>query len=341
MHQIASVIVVTAALIGGLVVGPAFAQTESETVTPPTESQMPAPELLDPIDPAIEQVEPLADMTGEPTAQELGVRAEARDYLRQIRLMRHQFFRGKRNPETRQTGIEQISEFTDPASFIPLIEELNREDDDVRAALLDHFAAQGEWGQAALAWIGVNEHEDDALHYEAIKRLTIPVGDPTLNVIEAGLRSSDDFSANLAGRLVGHLDIYDAIPLLIHSQSADGQVQEVGDLAWIAVGRQKVFIRALIPILGDNSGAFMPVPGVLTEGVVLRVMDAVAVIYRTEIHNTLVAMTSQDWGRSTAGFGYDKDRWVGWYNNEYLPQRNQEILAQRLAEERHEKVRGN
>lgn len=298
------------------------------------------PDALPPVPPAIEEVPPLADMSEEPTAQELQVRSQARDYLRQIRLMKHQFLGSKRNEELRAQGIAQISEFTDPASFLALIDELRREKDDVRVALLDHFAKQGEWGQAALAWIAIHEHEDEAFHYEALTRLTTPVGNPTLNVIEAGLRSEDDFTANLAGRLVGHLQVFDAIPLLIHSQAADREVEEAGDLAWIAVGRQKVFVRALIPILGDNSGAFMPVPGVLTEGVVMRVVDAVAVIYRTEIHRTLVAMTSDDWGRSTADFGYDKTRWMAWYNNEYLPVKNEEIRAARLAQERHEKVRG-
>jgi len=297
-------------------------------------------EGLPPVPPTIEEVAPLADMSDEPTSQELAVRAQTRDYLRQIRLMKHQYLGNKRNQELRAQGIAQIGEFTDPASFIPLIDELSREQDDVRTALLDHFAARGEWGQAALAWIAIHEREDEAFHYEALTRLTTPVGDPALNVIEAGLRSDDDFTANLAGRLVGHLEIFDAIPLLIHSQAAGRPVQQAGDLAWIAIGKQKVFIRALIPILGDNSGAFMPVPGVLTEGVVMRVVDAVAVIYRTEIHHTLLAMTSQDWGRSTAEFGYDKERWMAWYNHEYLPVKNEEIRAQRLAEERHEKVRG-
>lgn len=313
------------------------AESQPASENPPAP---PPPELLEPVPPAIDKIAPLADMSDEPTAEELNIRAQTRDYLRQIRLMKHQFLGSKRNPELRAQGIAQISEFTDPASFLPLIDELSREQDDVRTALLDHFAGQGEWGQAALAWIAIHEREDEAFHYEALTRLTTPIGDPALNVIEAGLRSDDDFTANLAGRLVGHLEIFDAIPLLIHSQAADREIEQAGDLAWIAIGRQKVFVRALIPILGDNSGAFMPVPGVLTEGVVMRVLDAVAVIYRTEIHNTLVAMTSDDWGRSTAEFGYDKQRWMAWYNHEYLPQKNEEIRAARLAEERHEKVRG-
>jgi hypothetical protein len=297
-------------------------------------------DLLEPIPATIEEIPPLADMTGKPTAQELYVQSQARDYLRQIKLLKHQHFGNKKNEEIRAQGLEEIAEFTDPASFIPLIEELRDEQDDVRLTLLDHFATQGEWGQAALAWIAIHEQDDEAFHYEALKRLTTPVGNPALNVIDAGLRSTDDFTANLAGRLAGHLQIFDAIPLLIHGQAAGGEVQEAGDLAWILVGKQKVFIRALIPILGDNSGAFMPVPGVLTEGVVMRVVDAVAIIYRTEIHNTLLAMAERQSGRSMAHLGYDKEKWVAWYNDEYLPQKNQEILAQRLANEKHEKVRG-
>lgn len=293
--------------------------------------------MLEPLPPEVRWIAPLADLSGQPTAVELRERAEARNYARQIRSIRYRYFGRKKYLQLRQEGIEQLREFTDPATFLPMIEALRDEQDDVRLALLDHFAKQGDWGQAALTWVALHEM-DPAFNYEALKRLSPPASGPTLSVIDQGLRSRDDYVANLAGKLAGHLEIYDAIPLLIHGQSREGNVLQTGDDAWILVGTQKVYIAALIPIVGDNSGAFQPIPGILTEGVILRVVEAVAMIYRTEIHYTLVAMTTQDWGRSTADFGYDKQRWAAWYNNEYLPYKNTRARAEKLAAEHHQKL---
>lgn len=293
---------------------------------------------LKPIDPA-KPIPPLVDMSDLPSAVELEARAKTKDYLRELKALRHQYFGDKRNPETRAKGLAQMREFTDPAAFLPMIEVLREEKDDVRLALLDHFVMQGDWGQAALAWIALYDMDAD-FNYEALKRLKAPVSRQALNVIDVGLRSENDFVANLAGRLAGQLDIIDAIPLLIQGQSTERPVRRVGDLAWILVGTQRVVIQALIPILGENSGAFLPVPGVLTEGVILRVLDAVAIIYRTEIHYTLVAMTTRDWGHSTAHLGYDKDRWTAWYNHEYLPMKQEQARIKQLGEKKHEKMPG-
>jgi hypothetical protein len=281
----------------------------------------------------IEPIPPLQTTYDGTQADEFEARAQLREYARQVRELRAKHFR-TRNDRIRLQGIEQIAEFTDSASFMPLFDELKDEKDDVRAALLNHYQSQGEWGQAALAWI-VLHSRDEALHYEAYKRLSSPASDATISVIDQGLRSDNDFVANMAGRLAGHFDLYEAIPLLIQGQSREGRVMTSADQAWILVGQQKVFIRALIPIIGDNSGAFLPVPGVLTEGVILRVTEAVAVIYRTEIHQTLVAMSTKRFGTPTDDFGYDRTRWARWYEQEYLPREREREAIERVAAERH------
>lgn len=316
-------------IVGLVVAGAAAAQQYSgngmrlQTKTPTYESS-----LRD-----MQHIPPLADMSNYATAEELSTRAEARAYRRQIRLILYRYLGKKKKEEIRQDGITRLREFTDPAAFIPLIEETRDEQDDVRLAVLEHFSDHGEWGQAALVWITIHER-DEAMHYEALKRLTKPASPPVLNVIDAGLRSHNDFVANLSGVVAGHLDIFDTIPLLIHGQSRTRTVREPGDDAWILVGSQQVFIRALIPIVGDNSGAFLPVPGVLTDGVILRVVEAVVVIYRTEVHQTLVGITSRDWGQSTAHLGYDFEKWREWYEHEYVPYKREQALMARMIEEK-------
>jgi hypothetical protein len=44
-----------------------------------------------------------------------------------------------------------------------------------------------------------------------------------------------------------------------------------GQRAWIAVAKAETYISNLVPVTGDNSGAFQPVPGVVYQGFVLDV----------------------------------------------------------------------
>ena len=59
--------------------------------------------------------------------------------------------------------------------------------------------------------------------------------------------------------------------------------------------------------------------GVINEGSIIRVQDAVVIVYRTEVHFALVSMTSRLYGEPTEDLGYDMPQWWAWYNNEFLP----------------------
>ena len=83
-------------------------------------------------------------------------------------------------------------------------------------------------------------------------------------------------------------------------------------------------MQDLIPIVGSNSGAYEPVIGIVSEGVVMRVIDAVAIEYRTPVHSALVAMTSHEWGQSTAHLSYNVQAWWDWYNTQYVPFKNEQ-----------------
>ena len=134
------------------------------------------------------------------------------------------------------------------------------------------------------------------------------------------------FKANLfidrateAAVAAGVLEARRMLPHLIAAQYTAASGRARGDLAWIAMGTQRSYVANLIPVVGDGSGAFRPVPGVINEGFVLRVTDAVAVVYRTEVHRVLVGMTSEATGRDTSVNGWSLVRWRDWYNREYLP----------------------
>ncbi len=309
---------------------PAVAPPVPATPTPKTWTQDdPRYGLLTPI-PDRGAVPPIVEMLDGPTADELRYRARVRQYAKQIRQIRHTYLGNKRAEELRAEGIKRLREFTDPAAFKPLITELEREEQDVRLAVLDHFTEQGEPGQAALAWVAITDH-DGAIRHEATRLMTRPASRPVLAVLDSALRSPKHTIANTAGGVAGALGALQTIPLLIFAQATADSASNDGDLAWIAIQTQQAFVQRLEPVVGSGVGAFQPVMGVVSEGVILRVVDAVAINYRTTIHRSLVAMTTGDWGQSTEYLGYDMRAWWEWYNGEYVPFKNEQAQLARLA----------
>ncbi|MDZ4755291.1 MAG: hypothetical protein SGJ11_12465 [Phycisphaerae bacterium] len=250
-----------------------------------------------------------------------------RSTLEAVRAIRRKHFGTMRDGPTRTEGLERIKSFVNPASLQVLYEQLRAEKTDVVTAMLDHFATLGENGQVALGWVVLHE-VDPGIRAAATERITKPAT-PALNrFLATNLASSDNVVANRAGSLAAAAGAIQLIPTLIATQSSErARTDDKGDLAWIAIQTQKSYIANVVPVLGDNAGAFQPIIGVIGEGTLLRVMDAVVIIYRTEIHHALVKLTSDATGTSTDQFGYDKAAWARWYNDEYLPQ-----LAQRAEE---------
>lgn len=275
---------------------------------------------------------PLLEWRDGPADGELAFRAKARQYEKQINLIRHEHFGPIKVAKIRNEGIAELREFTDPAAFRPLLTVLANEKDDVRLAVLDHLLAQNELGQAALTWAAIYD-DDAAIRHEAARRLSSPVSPPVMQVLDGALRSDDDVIANNAGALVGALDVVPLIPVMVAAQAAPRAVQGQGDLAWIAIGRQEVFITAFTPVVGDNSGAFQPTFGTVQTGVVMRIIDAVVIVYRSYIHDSLVAMTTRQTGESTADLGYDADAWRTWYNTVYVPMMQERAKLAELSKE--------
>lgn len=304
---------------------------QSSATTRPSENPRRPPEgLLTPIPengglPAI--YSKLYDLT----AEQIRHRGVTRQYAKQIRRIRHEHFGAIRSPSIRQDGIDLLAEFTDPAAFAPMIEELEREKEDVKLGLMDHFRDQGDEGQAALAWMAIHESEP-AIRNEALRRMVTPVREPVRYVLNAALRSKEHEVANAAASLAGALNVIEAIPLLIFAQAtATGSADSQGDLAWIAIQTQRAYVQNLVPVVGDGSGAFQPVVGIVSEGVVMRVVDAVVIEYRTPVHGALVNLTSNDWGQPTDYLGYNIRAWWDWFNTQYVPYKREQAQAAELA----------
>jgi hypothetical protein len=165
-----------------------------------------------------------------------------------------------------------------------------------------------------------------------MRRLSVPASAPVLREIESGLRSPKHAVANNAGVLTQALRAYEALPLLVYAMTtADELGQDGGDIAWIAIETQRGFVANLIPVVGDNAGAFQPVIGVVSEGIVLTVRDAFAIVYRTEIHGALVDLSSRLYGQPV-DLGYDPREWRDWYNTSLLPKLQERAALERYAE---------
>lgn len=262
---------------------------------------------------------------------------------RDLYKLRATYFRNIRNVEMRQVGLSKLREFTDPAVFPSLLKVFKRDKEDVRGTILDMLEEQASpYGDATLAWAAVFDEDSwyrDAASERLIRRVKSEEGDPSFyvqSVIAKGLKSGLNREVSAAANLSNVLNLVEAIPMLINAQ-VTGQTAQVGggggdtSLAWIMVGTQQAFIADLEPVVADSAVAFDPTLGVVTEGVVLRVMDAAVITYRTEVHTALVDLSSRAWGQPTTRLGWDNRAWHDWYTREFKPYWD-EKEAQRRAE---------
>jgi len=243
-----------------------------------------------------------------------------------LRRVFYRFFKSTRNPEMHEQGWRELERFMDdPRVFELMLELFENKPIEIKRALLEMFvkAATGD-ADVILAWVAVFDH-DDEMRTWAAGRLTerIGEGEPSnriQRVLEGALVSGDDDAAIASASLVRRFNLIKAIPYLIQAQ-AQPQREDVrtGAIAQIIVGTQQAFVANLTPVVANNAVGFQPTIGVVTDGVVLRVMDAVVWSYRTEVHRDLVGMTSDAWGRSTASLGYDHRKWFEWYEDEFKP----------------------
>lgn len=295
----------TFVLAGYLVIVP-FASAQTSQLIPPT-----------PI-PTHGAVPGMVSPTLLRAVQDMVRAAEFGPYQRQLRSLARRHFGFRRDTAIRQRGLDSLRDFTDTGALFALPFAFDNEKNDVRKAMFDHLEESGPIGQAALAWTAIH-HKDKAMRTEATSRVTLPHAPLVLAVIESGLRDTRHAVVSASGSLAGAIGAAQAIPLLIFTQYSEDRVEKKGDLAWIAIGTQQSYVQNLIPVTGNGAGSFRPVIGTITEGFVMRVSDAVAIVYRSEVHVALERLSTTATGQSTASLGWDLNRWRAWYNDTYLP----------------------
>lgn len=282
---------------------------------------------------------------------------------RELKKLRATYFRGTKNTETRQVGISKLNNYSEPAVFPLLLDLFKAEDRDVRTAILDHLADIGsDQADATIAWGAVFD-DDPWFRAEATKRALrrAKASGGASNRVKwaaaAGFRSKNEKHIAAAAFFARDLSMYDAIPEMINLQvgggggrsggggtgvgggGGSGVTLSAGDpgtgIGILMVGTQQAFVSDLQPVVGDNAVAFDPTLSVVTEGVVLRVIDAVVITYRTEVNQSLIALADKGWnqaseGRTTSPMGWDQVKWRQWYTSEFLPYRRVQDAAAEL-----------
>ena len=248
---------------------------------------------------------------------------------REIRRFRSTYFGTGSSTETRQIGLSLLRErYDEPALYPLLLEVFERDGVNVKSGLLDMFAdARTDEADATLAWVAV--HDDrSAVRDAAVTRLGARVGEAgevserIKHVVAGGLRQESSTPAIAAAGIAEMFKLYEMVPLMIAAQvggNTGGARDGTGNLGWIVVGQQTAFVADLQPVVSDSAVGFDPTLGVVTEGVVLEVQDAVVITYRTEIFYSLTRLTSNALGRPTGSWGIDQPEWWAWYDREWKP----------------------
>jgi hypothetical protein len=304
-----------------LLSGSAWGQADVQVGTPaggggPALVKMPSPD-----DPAQEQYR---------ATQRERVKAE-----KEMRKLRVEFFDNIRSTEIRQIGIAKLRKYADKPYLYPsLLREFARSGEDVRGTILDMFVdQQTDEADTTLVWTAVFD-KDPELRTMASERLQKRIaarGEATeriKQVIALGLKpGASEEEMKTASILADKLNVIEVIPLLISAQLG-GQQTAVGGggtqdgesaLAIILVGTQTAFVSDLEPVVGDSAVAFDPTISVVTEGTVLRIIDAHVFTYRMDVHYALTRLSERAWGRPTDHFGFDQPRWARWYKEEFQP----------------------
>jgi hypothetical protein len=308
-------------LVAGLAASSAMAQP-TMNLQPPGGGQVPkwvAAQIQDPDDPRVKEY-----------AQRQKRRVELEKELFKLRA---QYFRNIRNTEIRQIGIHKLREYTQPVLYESLLKIFKAEGMDVRGAVLDILAEQkNDEADTVLAWAAIFDDSKEfreAAQQRLQKRIKedgVTATARIKSVIAEGLRTGTDDELGSAAHLAAGLGIVEAIPMLISAQLGGQTVVGGGSgdnsdhsLAWIEVGTQQAFVSGLTPVVGDSAVAFDPTVSVVTDGVYLRVIDAVVVTYRYEVHNALVDLSSKAWGQRTDRLGWDNPAWRKWYTEQFVP----------------------
>ena len=211
--------------------------------------------------------------------------------------------------------------------------DLLERDREARRALLLALAEDESFGHPALVRLGITSGEK--VRNDAVAALPARISPEAEREIARALAGDRELFVNRAAGIAGAHAGAGLIPSLIAAQSTPPR-QKRGDEAWIALGKSVSYIAGAVPVVGDASGAFQPIPGTIFEGSVLRIMESVVVIYRTEVYYSLRRVVERETGQPAPPFGWDRQLWTRWYEQDFP-----RLAAAAAARRSHDEVLGS
>jgi hypothetical protein len=242
-------------------------------------------------------------------------------------------------PADRRDGLAALSALRSPLEIRCALKVLGGEgsrpnfiasDAEVRRALFAAMAGEPTVGQPQLVDFAVTA--DDPMRQRAADALPDRLSDAALARLSELLASERELHINRAASIASAHAAGALIPALVQAQYAPPR-EKRGDEAWIAIGKTQHYVQNQIPIVGDASTSFQPVIGTIYEGSLLRIMESMVEIYRTEVHVSLAMVVEQTTGSPAPPLGYDRDRWLAWYETDYPELAARHAEALRRAEE--------
>lgn len=252
---------------------------------------------------------------------------ELRELERDLNGIRARELRAVNRPDLLSQGYESVVQrldgFGDDALSLPLLFGVfERAPEEVRLPIVSMlFDRASHAADAELARWAIDD-ASEVVRAEAERLLWTRVwadrvSDPVRRTLADALLGSDHDRANRAAEVIETLELYEAVPAMVNAQvvqraASGAERSQGGAQAWILVGTQRTYVQDVTPIVGTGSVAFDPTVGVLTDGSLLVVRDAVVTIYRHNVHSALVRMTSQASGEDTSLLGYNVGEWQRW-----------------------------
>ena len=187
---------------------------------------------------------------------------------------------------------------------------------DARKTLFAALARNDDFGQATLIDFAVTG--DDPIRQDALDAMPKIASSNAEGALARFLSSTRELHINRAAMIASAHASAALIPALIQAQYAPPR-EKKGDEGWIAIGKTTSYVQGMIPVVGDASGAFQPIVGNIFEGSLLRIMESVVEIYRTEVHYSLAMVIDRSTGEPAPALGYDQDRWMAWTRDELPP----------------------
>jgi len=327
-----------AIIIAGASGGMTFAQSSAPQSSP----QPPSEDIPEYLREAVKREE------AKVTPEVLELRKKEAALQRDLKKLRAKHFRNQRYTPTREAGVAALRhEYNQPWMFPSLVEVFTEERDEdvvstVCGILRDSATDVGDRGLAYVAATTTEEiwrsHTTQALAARTKSRFGRPPAG-AVAVFQAALQSGDTHAMDGAAVAGQVLSLIELIPFIIPTQpgaggqggGGGGTGRQRGPLAWIAIGTQKSYVADLTPIVSQGAVAFDPTPGVVTEGTLFVVNDAV-VTWSPRIANgalsTLAsAATGEDAAAMRSRLGMRFDSWKDWYFST-----GREAIEKKLAE---------